>query len=610
MGLLSFKPIIPEDISRYAMVKKDALMPTTKTDFVYSAKFKGVFIKRGIKESTLVSGMIYERKMWTQGIPEGMKIEVICCPMFKGKALVNVRFLPLEFLDYEERFYSNKDGAEMYFVGAQNIKGFYEGKEIDSVILVHREIDRLSLLQVGFENVLTIPEVGDLNWINESILEVFSRVKIVYLAFCSTSEGITLKDELSRRIGKEKCKTINLPSDCEGPNDIINDEGPYRGSKETERGEKLKHALATSKPMQLSGIYVVSDFSSEINELYKNGYPEGFKTGKNSVDKGMTIFPGCFSVVTGVPGTGKSTLLKCLYPKYHEWAANNGKYLKMGMYSAEDKSETMAFAKLLQNKTGKFIVPHENQMSEMELSSAKAWLNENFILIRPSTLEEWLKERNISNANTLEGILMYAEVCVILYGMNWLVIDNWATVEKDYKKGESQDVFTGRALYSIVEWASKFNCHVTLVAHPTKTEVDAHGNFKRIGLYNISGSSHFYNMPDLGIALQRDRYRQPNQEDQEDYYKKTGKLMPKGGIWIRDFSLPTEVQIDKVREEWMGNLGHFNAYMDKYRGNSFVFKKDELHKKNKREDYSDKIKEKSEEQISMDLEQEEEELPF
>jgi energy-coupling factor transporter ATP-binding protein EcfA2 len=607
---IEFKQITSDKPTKTKAVKEFAQMPSKAEDFIYTPKFLGAWKKKGISAKALKKGMVYERNMWVQGQGPDDTMDVSCAPIFKGKALVNVRFNPLDFLDYDEKFFCEVDGAELFFVGSQIIKGLYdENGVVDYLILTNREVDRLTYLQAEYENVVLVPDGKDLNWINESVINMLSRVKVFVVAFSNDSAGIVLRDEITRRIGKEKCKLANIQSDLQGVNDYLDCDGPFRSIKEVDAIEKVKFTVTTAKPLQISGIYVVSDFNAEINDLYKNGFPEGFKTGKLNVDRGMTIYPGCFSLLTGTPGTGKSTLLKCLYPKYHEQSKISGKYLKMGMYSAEDKSEAMAFAKIIQNKTGKYVTPHENQLTQLEYAQAKEWLNENFILIRPQSLNEWLKQKNVLGANTLDGILMYAELCVIMYGMNWLVIDNWATIEKDYNKGENQDVYTGRALSKISEFAIKWNCHITLVAHPTKTEVDAHGNFKMINLYNVSGSAHFYNFPDLGIILKRDRYRPATQAEAEKYYDKHKKEMPKG-TWIRDYMLPTEVHIDKVREDWMGELSHFNCYMDKYRGKSFVFNKDELHRTNKKDNIEDNKKAPEQQEFDLDGIDMTEEPPF
>lgn len=610
---LQFTPVAAEDTSRYAKVKEFCKMPVKKEDFSYSANTQTFFMSKGINKKSLQKCFIYERTMLFPGL-ETMEVEVFCCPIFKrGGTLVNIKIYLM--LSLSETAFCTADGAEMGFLGMETLSSLYQDKGKEKyVIICMDDMDRLSFVEAGFEKVISVPQTTNYNWLDESTLQLFERIEIAYIASHNNHEGTTVRDELSRRIGKNKCKSIAIPESCVTANDVLDPEGVFRTLSESERVEKLKHLYASAKPLQISGIYTASDFTIELNNLHKEGYPKGFKTGIAHIDRIMTLYPGLFTLITATPSSGKSTLVKCLFPKYQKWGEENNMPIKMALYSAEDKNPQMAMMKIIQNKSGKHVIPHENQISQMELSQTKAWLNDNFLLIRPEGLDEWLKEKNITNSNSLSGLLTYAEICVKMYGVNWFVIDNWSTIEKDYMKGESMDSFTARSLYKIVEWAAKHSCHVTLIAHPTKTEKDNHNNFKMLSLYNVSGSSHFFNAPDIGITLQRDEYRPSTPEDEEQYFKKYHKNLDKKQ-WIRDYTLPTQVHTIKVRDEWMGQYGYFDAYMDRYRGNSYVFSKEELHFKNKTINYNDRVN--VEEQPELPLETEKsadeeltDELPF
>lgn len=580
---IKHQPLKIEGISKYSAVREWAQLPKSKEEFAeytYTAKAQTFFLSRGISKETLRDARVYERTMWLDGLPDGYEVEVACFPVFKNRSLVNVKVRAFDF--WEMPTFCQKDGAELYLIGGEVLNG-----HIKDVILCMDEIDRLSFIEAGYKNVICLPEIS-FTFIDESLIALFEQLEVIYLACHNNHEGIMVRDELSRRIGKQKCKTVNLPENVTTVNDVLNPTGIWKYISESERIEKLKYYVNSAKPLQIAGIYVASDFTIELNNLYRDGYPKGWKTGIENIDHYMTIYPALFSVLTAVPGAGKSTLLKCLYPKYQKWAQMNKMPLKMGLYSAEDKSGALATMKMIQNYAMKHVTKHENQMSQQEFTESKAWLNENFVLIRPEGLGEWLKERNILNANTLDGLLAYAEICVVMYGMNWLVIDNWSTIEKDLERGQTIDSYTSKALSKIVQFGDKFQCHVTLVAHPTKTERDNHGNHKRLGLYNISGSANFFNFIDIGIVLQRDEYRECTDEDIAAYYKKTGKTLARK-TWIRDYTIPTQCSIAKVRDRWMGNYGDFYAWMDTYRGDSFVFDKSELHKNNNAVNYNDRI---------------------
>ena len=73
----------------------------------------------------------------------------------------------------------------------------------------------------------------------------------------------------------------------------------------------------------------------------------------------------------------------------------------------------------------------------------------------------------------------------------------------------------------------KYSAHLFLVAHPTKVKKEANGKYEIPTMYSISGSAHFFNKTDNGIAVYRD--------------------------------FETEIvtlYIQKIRYSWLGKLGY------------------------------------------------------
>jgi hypothetical protein len=65
-----------------------------------------------------------------------------------------------------------------------------------------------------------------------------------------------------------------------------------------------------------------SDLEPEISEMYRNGFRRGFSTGWRSMDPHFTVRKGEFTVITGYPGSGKSSLLDGLMvnlTRSHHW---------------------------------------------------------------------------------------------------------------------------------------------------------------------------------------------------------------------------------------------------------------------------------------------------
>jgi twinkle protein len=88
------------------------------------------------------------------------------------------------------------------------------------------------------------------------------------------------------------------------------------------------------------------------------------------------------------------------------------------------------------------------------------------------------------------------------YGVNGLVIDPWTEIDKGGKSG-TEDI--NELLSNMNQFKRDRNCHIFLVAHPTKMPKDpSTGLIEVPDLMNISGSANFFNKTDMGLTVYRD----------------------------------------------------------------------------------------------------------
>ena len=86
---------------------------------------------------------------------------------------------------------------------------------------------------------------------------------------------------------------------------------------------------------------------------------------------------------------------------------------------------------------------------------------------------------------------------------------------------------------------TKMNVLVVLVAHPRKMDKTG-GNYNVPRLYDISGSHHFFNVPDWGVAVHRSF-----DNGQKD---------------------PVEVHVQKIKYHFRGKLGRIDYEFDRDSG--------------------------------------------
>src|SRR5690606_18579375 len=114
--------------------------------------------------------------------------------------------------------------------------------------------------------------------------------------------GRSLREELARRIGKDKCYTVEYPKDCKDANEVLVKHGKTA----------VAHMIENAKQWPLEGIMAMDDIFPVLQEWFENGYPEGVKAGVPGFDELLRFSPGQMTMVTGIPGHGKDEFLNWL----------------------------------------------------------------------------------------------------------------------------------------------------------------------------------------------------------------------------------------------------------------------------------------------------------
>lgn len=271
----------------------------------------------------------------------------------------------------------------------------------------------------------------------------------------------------------------------------------------------------------LVGIYQPKDLREELFQLYRLGRQSGVHPGWEGLAELYSVKKQQFTVLTGIPGSGKSAVLDALMvnlANQHGW--------KFAVCSLETQPIQMHMSIIAELYLGEpFNAGPTSRMTEGQLETGLEWIDRHFTFILPDE-----KDR------TLEGaIALISELDV-----DGVVIDPWNELEHRRPSYMSETEYVSHALSKMRHHARLFNQHWWLVAHPTKLQKDKNsGKYLVPTLYDISGSAHFRNKADFGLVAWRDA---------ED---------PNG---------PTTVYVQKVRFRWCGKIGKCDLYFDKITG--------------------------------------------
>jgi twinkle protein len=237
------------------------------------------------------------------------------------------------------------------------------------------------------------------------------------------------------------------------------------------------------------GILDAAAMTLETGALWKRGgLPRGQSSGWAGLDDFYTVLPGQWTVITGMPGGGKSEFLDALLVNLAEadptW--------EFAIYSPENCPPSTHLAKLLEKVVRKpFGLGPTERMTFNDVCSGAAWIHEHFFWLEPDlkTPDE-LIATGLAYRN--EGRK---------FG---IVLDPWNTL--DHQRGTMNETdYVSFILTEVTKLARAANAHVWLVVHPAKIQKTRDGVRPVPTPSDISGSAHWYNKADNIITVHRDQ---------------------------------------------------------------------------------------------------------
>ena len=486
--------------------KREFVKPQPRLEKVSEKVLKWFEKERGISNNTLLRFGITEANEW---MPQNQKeTTVICFNYYRGDELVNIKFR-----DAKKGFKLAKD-AELIFYNINSIK---DSKE---ACIVEGECDTLAMYEAGVYNAVSVPNGASkgsqkLEYLDNCWEDFEGKEKII-IAVDNDEAGLSLKEELARRLGKERCWFVVYPQGCKDSNEVL-----LKYGKDV-LAEIVKNAI----PYPLDGILTVNDLAESVIDMYQNGYPQGVKAGIQGFDDHLSFVGGQLTMVTAVPGAGKDEFVNYIatgLAKNHGW--------RFGVVGFEEPAN-ITVTKLIE-KYGQgsfnFRKNPNDRINQQQFEEGLLFVDEYFKFINTDEV----------NA-TVDTIIEKAEQLVKKYGINGLIISPWNCFEHAIPQGSNETLYVSQVLGKLITFLKKCNVHCFLIAHPTKIQKDrSTGKYEIPTLYSISGSANFFNKTHNGFAINRDF--------------ETGIVT---------------VYIQKVKWSWLGKLGYcsfnFNTMTRQY----------------------------------------------
>lgn len=420
------------------------------------------FASRGISAETLTACKVTEGMEWMP--QEDRQMNTVQFNYYRDGQLINTKFRT------GNKYFKLCSGAELIPYNIDRIMGERE------CIITEGEMDALSFFECGRHDVVSVPNGANANldYLDDFIEDYFDDKETIYIAVDTDSKGITLRDELLRRFGAERCRVLDFGEDCKDANEHLMAHGR----------ESLLRCLAEAPEVKVEGIFTVSDFEQSLDAIFEFGLQKGVVMGHDPIDRMISFETGRLCMVTGYPGSGKSEFIDEMAERL------NMRYgWRWAYFSPENAPLAYHASKLIEKFTGKKF--DKQHLSLHEYGQVKEHLEQDFFFISPENYR-------------VDTILEKAKYLVRRRGIKALVIDPYNRLE-DEKSGMKETDYISVLLDKLTNFAQQNDILVILMAHPTKPAKNKDGKIDPPTLYDISGSAHFFNKADFGIVVHRDR---------------------------------------------------------------------------------------------------------
>lgn len=429
----------------------------------------------------LDSALCADRLGLTSGLGRDGR-EWLSIPFERGGVRVNRKFRQLA----EKAWRQDKDGEQIFWrFDAIGDLGLVD----QPLIITEGEFDAIAAIQAGFWRTVSVPSGAPATSTADArssakyaFLEharaALEPVREVIIAADNDAPGHALLSDLSAMLGPARCKFVTYPEGCKDLNDVLRAHGE----------EGVQRALGEARWVRVAGVHRLSELPPLPRlEIWR---PSVF----GPLDALLPICPGHVSVWTGIPGHGKSALVNAAM-----WSIADRTGFRIAHAPLESTPQREYLEDLIAFRTGSQI--GDRELTGEAINAVRAWADEHIVFLVSDGYAA--PQADDLAAADLEWFFRAAQTAVVRHGCRIVILDPWSQIEHATDSRESETNYVRKALRHAKAFARTFDVHVAIVAHPTKPQRFAGGEYGMPEGYDISGSAHWFNAVDLGVTVHR-----------------------------------------------------------------------------------------------------------
>ena len=389
------------------------------------------------------------------------------------------------------------------------------------LIIATGELDCASLIEAGFQNAVSIPfGDGTLSFIEECF-DWFEQFSEIIVCHDNDDPGYKFVKEVIPRLGSWRCKVANCPEY------YINEE------KQTKRHIKdinetlywfgkqgVIDMIAAAADTPVPSLVDLADVEEKDLSTM-----DGIETGLIGLDRAlMRLFYGTFNILSGTPGSGKTSWLyqlicNCMDQGLGTWVFSRElpDYMTKNWINYLFAGPRNVKQYQTENETVYYRVTQ----------SAKQAINEKYRGLCHLYRDDF--------DNDVEALQTSMTDAARKYGCKLFIIDNLMTVNlhaDDENKYDKQTEFVNW----LIHFSAKYNVCTILVCHPRKLQFGQ----EDLDMYDVAGSSNLVNLAHRGFGLKRISKKE-----------KEGKRNKKGDGWEVP-PCPYDVKLTVLKDRMRG----------------------------------------------------------
>jgi twinkle protein len=402
----------------------------------------------------------------------GFNNGAITIPYFRDGLCLNIKSRPIKPGQGPKFF--REEGCPSILFNLDNAR-----KHEGSVIVTEGEPDAIAFDQMGFSNVVSVPngaEAFSEEWVDD--LEQFDQI---YLCYDMDEAGRKGVEKAADKLGRYRCLNVLLP--LKDANDCL---------KAGFSNKEMAEVLVKAKPFSVGIVKGPGAFLDEIKDLFTGrSVDKGVLTGWSDFDGLLGgLRPNELTLLTGETASGKTT-----------WAANLGYKLAKDGHPVLIASFEMKPATILKKMVS---MASGRPASHHTLDSLLPFFT--VISSMPLYFVDVFGEIGLAE---LKDAIYYARR---RYGIEFVILDHLHFFLKYTEDHERQAI--DQAVKSIKAWTMELGIHIVLIVHPTKLAQDN----KVVCLNDLKGSSSLKQIPDNVISIWRPR-------GEDDLKNSTGEII-------------------------------------------------------------------------------------